>query len=45
MFDSLPIAAPKYKNNKNFKFCVYPGNYPQSLRQVMKERGNWIEVP
>ena len=39
-----PVATPKYKSNKSYKFCVYKGNYPATLRGVMKARGNWTEV-
>jgi len=38
------VVSPRYKNNKTYKFCVYSGNYPATLRGAMKARGNWVEV-
>jgi hypothetical protein len=39
-----PVHSPAYKNNRQYKYCVYPGNYPANLRKVMNDRGNWQEV-
>ena len=33
--EQKPVHSPTYKNNKTYKYCVYPGNYPANLRQVM----------
>ena len=41
---SNKVIEPKYKNTKNYKFCVIAGNYPAALRKVMIERGNWAEI-
>jgi hypothetical protein len=42
--EQKPIQVPLYKQNRIYKYCVYPGNYPANLRKVMNARGNWVEV-
>ena len=42
--DQKPLHAPQFKKNKTYKYCIYPGNYPAQLRNLMKARGNWTEV-
>lgn len=33
-----------FTKNQTFVYCVYPGNYPATMRTVMNKRGNWVEV-
>ena len=32
------------KTPDKYKYIVLSGNYPQSVREVMKKRGNWTEI-
>ena len=43
--DELKIKVkPKYRNHRTYKFCVMTGNYPQTLRDTIRARGNWKEI-
>jgi len=35
---------PSDKTPDKYKYIVLSGNYPQSVREVMKKRGNWTEI-
>ena len=39
-----PEKPKRYPNDKTYKYCVFPGNYPATLRKVMESRQNWAEV-
>lgn len=43
--DELEIKVhPKYRKNRCYKFCVMAGNYPKTLINTLRARGNWTEV-
>lgn len=38
------MVIPKYKKSRVNKYCVMAGNYPATLKAVMRARGNWSEI-
>jgi hypothetical protein len=41
----MPTQAPQPKaQTGTFTFSVSKGNYPNQIKQALKERGNWTEV-
>ena len=39
--EALVIVKPKYRKHRQYKFCVMAGNYPKTLIDTLKARGNW----
>lgn len=42
--EKLIKVTPRFKKDREFKFFVKWGNFPQTLINTLLARGNWTEI-